>query len=227
MRCFDVLDQRCLAALEEHAVAGARGIDLAATAAVVDRLRSRQPRPRQRHQRIAFVVGEETAEQHQARALHRQQHLHLAVGQPQHRWRAAQVGLGHRRTGPVGQHLQLWRHGCRRCRLQRLRQRGAGHDVIPAAGMHGLQDVVEHAAGPGLREDPFAQLRRHDLAQVLDLHAAILAAHERPGAWRMRCNRRSGRSRWTSACPVPKLQCSTRSRSRSCERRRAERTRQR
>ena len=97
---------------------------------------------RQLHQRVAFGIGQETAEQHHARALHRQQHLHLAVGQAQHRW-APRSGRG----SGTGEPAAGRRSSAARLRgLQRLRQRRARHAIVPAAGVHGLQDVVLRAA---------------------------------------------------------------------------------
>jgi hypothetical protein len=159
---LDALAQRVLAAAEEHAVAGARGMDLAAAGVVHHCLGTAQARARSGDERVALIVGQQAPEQHDARMVQREQHLHLAVAGIHACGRAIEVGLGHRQR--LGQRRRVRPVGALGQELaERVFEPAHGHLVVPAAGAHGRQHVFGAAAGPGLLDDPLLQLGGDDL----------------------------------------------------------------
>ncbi len=149
---LDAVDQRGLPALEEHAVAGARGVHLAAARGGVHGFGACQARGRLRHQFFALLVGQQVAEDHHPRQTQRHHHFH-------------RMTVDHDDVGAVVD-LRFGHAGAARHRFaqagevapQGLLQGVQRHVFMPAAGHHGLDHVFGYTPRLGLGDDPAAQL---------------------------------------------------------------------
>ena len=186
---LDALDQRVLAALEKHAVAGAVHVHFFAAALGFYRERAAQARAGQVQQRGAFLVTEQAAQHHQPRLAHDRQHRHLAVTRIQPQGGAVECGAGHGHGGGALRMLVLVLH----VRGQGGFQGGNGHVLVPAGCLHGREHHVGRKPGLGLRDDPFAQCRCGRLRRRARLSHGPLRCGETP-AGRAQRRRRQNRS---------------------------------
>mmetsp|Transcript_41204 Transcript_41204/g.96288 ORF Transcript_41204/g.96288 Transcript_41204/m.96288 type:complete len:214 (+) Transcript_41204:327-968(+) len=153
---LDAPDQVRFTALEEHAVAGARGIHLAAFGAGRHGLGARQARAGQRDDAIAFRLAQQVGEHHHAWLAQGHHDLDRPVTRHHHRRKAAEVGLG---QAGRGLHRRRQRGGL----AQRAGQGLAGDDLVPAAADHRRQDAVCGMPGLVLLGDPRTEFGGDDL----------------------------------------------------------------
>ncbi len=148
---FDAQVQFALAALEEHAAARARGVDLVLAGLPVDRFRTRHARLRGGDQRFALLGAEQIAEHDHARRSHFDQHLYVTIAGIERQRHLGDVGFGHAFGG-----LIVGRERNARARIfgeddgERIARRAA----LPAGGHQFRNHLIAARARQGAVEDP-------------------------------------------------------------------------
>lgn len=156
---LEARDDVVLAALEEHALAGAVDVEHLAAGARLDRERARQPHPRGGNQPFALFRRYQIAEHDDARMPHGLQHLHAAVARVDVQRRAFEVGAGHL-SAPRPGHFHVGKAGLE------LRQRQVGGRVLPAGRAHRGPQRRHRMPRRELRHQPFPELRTDRLRHI-------------------------------------------------------------